>query len=517
MSDGVSPRKKTYYTYDPDTGDIKSVPDGASDPQKTYYTYTTDTSGIRPASNHPSARRYHHQYPDFIVNDYDASDTGSEGSRAATTNSTDGLSSRRIDPSDYRRDGPRSSKRDAVPLGPRIPLVVEDPPSDEERALVVFNSTDSTLKPLVDIPEQEEVEFRAAARKPAPARDVEVDPTIFGWSGEHIILGPNDEDLFVAANPLGHGSLGVVEEVRRVGGPFPTLVRKRVDLPLPKRRATTYLEIVQEEARILRSLIHPHIVTLIGSYEDQRQPRRPSYCLLMSPVGENDLEAFLTIVGDHALASEFSLRWRPIIRNWMACLASALAYMHASGIRHQDIKPSNIIHKGTHVFFTDFSSSSTFKIGHTTSTGNPARSTPMYGAPEVTSGTAKHGRATDIFSLGCVFANMLSVVEGRSVMEFQDFLRSDGVAGNGGGAPPIPPRALSYSEKVGVIGRWFEGSDAFGACVADMLRVERKERPSARRVVERLVVERGWVDADCACARKDEIADGEDVAERLGR
>jgi hypothetical protein len=59
----------------------------------------------------------------------------------------------------------------------------------------------------------------------------------------------------VATNPLGHGSLGVVEEVRRVGGQFPTLVRKRVDLPLPKRKAAAYSKIVQEEARILRSLV----------------------------------------------------------------------------------------------------------------------------------------------------------------------------------------------------------------------------------------------------------------------
>lgn len=45
----------------------------------------------------------------------------------------------------------------------------------------------------------------------------------------------------------------------------------------------------------------------------------------------------------------------------------------------QDIKPSNVIHRGSDIIFTDFSSSSRFEIGPTTSTENPARTSAIYG------------------------------------------------------------------------------------------------------------------------------------------
>jgi serine/threonine protein kinase len=222
----------------------------------------------------------------------------------------------------------------------------------------------------------------------------------------------------------------------------------------------------------------------------------------MSPVGENDLETFLTIVGEHDIASEFSIRWRGCIRNWMACLASALKYMHDSGIRHQDIKPSNIIHKGDQVFFTDFSSSSSFKIGHATSTENPARSTPMYGAPEVTSNRGKHGRATDIFALGCVFSDMLSVVEGRTVHNFQDFLRNDG---NLAEAETRTIRtALSYSEKVPLISEWFTDSLLFNECVSAMLHTDRAMRPAAVEVLQILLLH-GCGSRGCTCSRNEAL------------
>lgn len=357
-----------------------------------------------------------------------------------------------------------------------------------------------TIKSIssVALVDPEEIRVRSSNHEPVLLREPEVQPSALGWTENHLVLGPTDEDILVSVNPLGHGSLGVVEEVRRIGGQFPTLVRKRVNLPLQKRKAAAYLKIVQEEARILRLLVHPHIVTLVGSYEDMKQFRRPSYCLLMSPVGENDLEAFLTIVGEHEVSSEFSVRWRSCIRNWMACLASALEYMHATGIRHQDIKPSNIIRKGDHVFFTDFSSSSFFKIGHTTSTENPTRSTPMYGAPEVTSDRGKHGRTTDIFSLGCVFSDMLSVVEGRTVLSFQDYLRNNGQLA-ATDATPLP-RALSYSEKIPVINNWFADSHIFNSHVSQMLQPDRKMRPTANEVLQAFILNE-VCDVSCSCLR----------------
>lgn len=391
---------------------------------------------------------------------------------------------------------PSSSNQNDDQTSSCVPVLIAAPVDEDDKDEIVpcasaaYNPSDEPFHP------------KRVAKHPSASQYKEVwgrntQPEVFGWTEQHFILGPTDKDVCIATNPLGHGSLGVVEEVRRIDGQFPTLVRKRISLPVQKRKAAAYLKIVQEEARILRSLVHPHIVTLIGSYEDMKQSKRPSYCLLMSPVGEGDLETFLTDVGEHEVA-EFSIRSRDCIRNWMGCLASALDYMHASGIRHQDIKPSNIIYKGDQIFFTDFSSSSSFNVGHTTSTENPARSTPMYGAPEVTFDRGRHGCATDIFSLGCVFADMLSVIEGRTVSDLQDHLRNDENAATTGTRPLS--RSLSYSEKVPAIKDWFAESHVFNAHVSQMLHPDRKMRPTAGEVLEAFLLNM-LCDASCSCLR----------------
>ncbi|KAF1362175.1 kinase-like protein [Lizonia empirigonia] len=278
---------------------------------------------------------------------------------------------------------------------------------------------------------------------------IEDQPEYYGWIREHRILVKEDAEAWTSVHQLGSGSLGVVDEVRRFNTDFPSLVRKRVMLPPQKRIAEKIRAIIREEAAVLSRLRHPNIITFIGSYEDRTHKTLCSYCLLMAPVGENDLERFLVIASgrDHELTADLKSRYQSWIRLWYADLASALAYMHSNGVRHQDIKRTNIIHNGKHVFFTDFSSSGAFKVGQTTSTANPARLTAMYAAPEAlserTDSLPRYGRSFDVFGLGCVFCDMLTVEGGCAVSELTDFLLLDG-------APAVAAfrGGLRYSENV---------------------------------------------------------------------
>ena len=210
-------------------------------------------------------------------------------------------------------------------------------------------------------------------------------------------------------------------------------------------------------------------------------------------MGDDNLEYLLGRLGGKDRDEEYSHLWSDYLRDWLVCLASALEYLHAEGIRHQDIKPSNIVYKGPQRLFTDFGSSQTFELGHTTSTSSPAQSAPMYGAPEVTVAPGRHGRQTDIFALGCVFINMMSIIGGRRVVDLQEHIHNHN-----------PERRCIYATAVSRFDAWFADcltdpvSELYTSCVRHMLRMQRNKRHSAGRVVSDLL-EYGLGDGECEC------------------
>lgn len=196
-----------------------------------------------------------------------------------------------------------------------------------------------------------------------------------GWvlGGQHQILDRGRPDqLFERTENLGQGSIGFVEEVKFRNVTM-GIVRKRVFLR-KGRPGEVMKKIVDNEVNVLRSLRHIHIIRLINTYEDVSTKGIASFSILMSPVGDLGLERFLSEIEAHGLETRHThCIW---LRSWFSCLASALTYIHSQGIRHEDIKPSNIVHRGDRIFFTDFSSSTRFRLGETTSAESQARIRP---------------------------------------------------------------------------------------------------------------------------------------------
>jgi hypothetical protein len=300
---------------------------------------------------------------------------------------------------------------------------------------------------------------------------------------------------------LGHGSLGVVEEVR-ISPLFQSFVRKRVQIPFNRRKQ--YLSIIHQEARVLQDLSHCHIVKMIGSYSEIPDSGRQFYSLLMAPVGQRDLKTFLDIVGDKSPSQPAvwikDLKiWLP---NWFRCLSSALAYIHSQGVRHQDIKPSNIIHRGSAIYFTDFSSASQFQIGQTTSTENPARTSAMYAAPEVVDndeGLGRHGRGTDVFALGAVFTEMLAVLCGYSIDEYHQYLLNPDRGNLNGVDTSTVRKTLLYGRKLEEVGRLFSDDCLYEDCISKMLQADREQRPDAEEVAVQIRKHTPWTLQSCTC------------------
>ncbi|KAF7546998.1 hypothetical protein G7Z17_g8018 [Cylindrodendrum hubeiense] len=140
----------------------------------------------------------------------------------------------------------------------------------------------------------------------------------------------------------------------------------------------------------------------LNCYSDPRH-----FGLIMEPVGDYNLaEYYYKAKGDLDKIS--------LMRSFFGCLVDALQYLHGARIRHRDIKPQNIIVKGERVLLTDFGIAyhwENLKRGTTTADSGK---TLAYAAPEVVRVEARNESA-DIWSLGCVFLEMVTVLKRESV------------------------------------------------------------------------------------------------------
>ncbi|KAI4931250.1 hypothetical protein J4E85_003840 [Alternaria conjuncta] len=181
------------------------------------------------------------------------------------------------------------------------------------------------------------------------------------------------------------------------------------------------------ELAIIRSLkAHRHMIELFATY---RTPR--SGALILRPAADQgDLQQYLDnyadALDDHTTASASVARMTKVLEQAFGCLSSGLAYMHGMGIRHKDIKPGNIlVHQGV-VIYTDFGASKdTIKDGHNTTEGKPDFLTRKYSAPEVLE-YEKRNFSADVFSLGCVFVEILLRLCGLTE---QENLKAEGYSG----------------------------------------------------------------------------------------
>lgn len=113
-----------------------------------------------------------------------------------------------------------------------------------------------------------------------------------------------------------------------------------------------------------------------------------------------------------------------LTRRYTAQLLDAVAELHKHGVVHRDIKPANIFltRTGNCLKLGDFGSAVKIQA-HTTIPGELQAyvGTQAYMAPEVftRNHTDGHGRAADVWSVGCVVVEMAS---GKVLFYQTDFL-----------------------------------------------------------------------------------------------
>ncbi|KAF2027428.1 kinase-like protein, partial [Setomelanomma holmii] len=149
------------------------------------------------------------------------------------------------------------------------------------------------------------------------------------------------------------------------------------------------------EINVMRQVEHQHCVNFLGSYTDFDHVN-----ILSSPIADMDLATFL----DRPIGIE----QRKLLYRGISCLCNALNYLHQNNIRHEDLKPQNVLIHGDNILLTDFGFSLDFSDDSiSTTTELPSAWTIRYSAPEVLNFEPRN-RATDNFSLGCVLNEMIS-------------------------------------------------------------------------------------------------------------
>lgn len=180
----------------------------------------------------------------------------------------------------------------------------------------------------------------------------------------------------------------------------------------------------RKEIDNIASLSHVHIVAFIDSFVYSATCH-----IVMYPAAQFDLAKYLLNASKLAqkhgdVNRDEHKKILQDIRRFFSCLCSALQYIHTNmtdiRIKHGDIKPGNIlVDRHRNILLTDFGISKIYAKDENPSTlSATVKGTPMYAAPEVLGQSMSHhkrGLRIDIFSLGCVFLEMASILAGHHI------------------------------------------------------------------------------------------------------
>src|SRR5215213_1647978 len=150
------------------------------------------------------------------------------------------------------------------------------------------------------------------------------------------------------------------------------------------------------EAQTAAGLSHPNIVPIYSVDEKDGLV----YFVMGLVVGES-------------LAARLAQEPRPPldrVRRILRETADALAYAHAHGVVHRDVKPDNILleRESGRVLVTDFGIARAAEAGTRLTLTGVAVGTPAYMSPEQALGEREVGGRSDVYSLGVVGYQMLA-------------------------------------------------------------------------------------------------------------
>ncbi|RMZ89318.1 hypothetical protein DV736_g3457, partial [Chaetothyriales sp. CBS 134916] len=195
------------------------------------------------------------------------------------------------------------------------------------------------------------------------------------------------------------------------------------------------------EAKAMNGLRHPHVAALLGTFLFELLDHIvifPAGCAdlgdLFNCISEeiengttqqNATETKLPQTGEDAghedpewIFKQSLIDHQRRLQGYFLCLCEGLAYLHGANVRHKDIKPENIVIDITgSVVFVDFGTAVQYAPMQVTTTKNPdAPVSDKYATPERMRDEPRD-KASDVYCLGCVFVEMISLLFGYTLDE----------------------------------------------------------------------------------------------------
>jgi serine/threonine protein kinase len=195
-------------------------------------------------------------------------------------------------------------------------------------------------------------------------------------------------DKYEKLQKIGEGTYGVVYKAKNLEtGQFIALKKIRLENEDEGIPSTAIREI-----SILKEMIHPTIVSLLDvvNYDNK--------LYLVFEFLDQDLKKYMDTVSSVS---------PPLVQSYTKQLLQGLAYCHQRRIVHRDLKPQNLlIDKKGSLKIADFGLARAFCVPVRQYTHEVV--TLWYRAPEILLGSPTYSIPVDMWSVGCIFAELLS-------------------------------------------------------------------------------------------------------------
>ncbi|KAK9907460.1 hypothetical protein WJX75_004076 [Coccomyxa subellipsoidea] len=262
--------------------------------------------------------------------------------------------------------------------------------SSQQKSGLSNNALETLPQSMRDLKLRDE---RRESKEPVfEGRVVEGDPNTCG----HVICtqagsGPNKQTIsYATERVVGNGSFGVVFQATCLETRETVAIKKVLQDKRFKNR----------ELQIMKMMHHPNVVGLKHCFYSTTEKDEVYLNLVLEYVPETVFR-----IGKHY--SKSGQRMPTLfVKLYVFQMCRALAHIHAMGVCHRDIKPQNLlVNTQTHELkLCDFGSAKVLVKGEPNISYICSR---YYRAPELIFGATDYTTAIDLWSVGCVMAELL--------------------------------------------------------------------------------------------------------------